>query len=111
MMNIIKTYERLSFQREKKPRAKQIITNEYLHRVTLLSGEESTEENAEAEFTKPADPEQRMANPRAKKMQKISRQGREKWAEYKRNRSGKLALEETTKASKLENDESITVRT
>ncbi|XP_020287042.1 myb-like protein X [Pseudomyrmex gracilis] len=67
------------------------------------------EKNAETEFTKSEDPERRMANPRVKKMQKISRQGEEKWAEHKRNGNGKLALEETTKASKLANDESITL--
>lgn len=65
-------------------------------------------------FTKPEDPEQRVADPWIKKMQEISRQEREKWAAYKRNENGKLALdnvEESTKASKLTNDESITVRT
>ncbi|KYN12647.1 hypothetical protein ALC57_15375 [Trachymyrmex cornetzi] len=60
------------------------------------------------EFTKPEDPEQRTADPWIKKMQEISRQEREKWATYRRN--VKLTLddvEETTKAGKLTNDESI----
>jgi len=64
------------------------------------------------EFTKPEDPEQRMADPWIKKVQKISRQEREKWATYRRN--VKLTLdnvEETTKAGKLTNNESILVRT
>lgn len=62
------------------------------------------------EFTKPQ--EQRMADPWIKKMQEISRQEREKWAAYRRN--VKLTLdnvEETTKAGKLTNDESIAVST
>ncbi|XP_039312669.1 uncharacterized protein LOC120359398 [Solenopsis invicta] len=64
------------------------------------------------EFTKPEDPEQGTADPRIKKTQEISRQEREKWAAYRRN--VKLTLdnvEETTKAGKLTNDESITVKT
>ncbi|XP_067205641.1 cylicin-1-like [Linepithema humile] len=75
---------------------------------------ESTEKKVGMEFTKPEDPEQRVADPWIKKMQEISRQEREKWAAYKRNENGKLALdnvEETTKASKLTNDESITILT
>lgn len=53
-----------------------------------------------------------MADPWIKKMQEISRQEREKWAAYRRN--VKLTLdnvEETTKAGKLTNDESIAVST
>ncbi|XP_028049986.2 uncharacterized protein LOC114255461 [Monomorium pharaonis] len=72
--------------------------------------EESTEKNLGMEFTKPEDPEQRMADSWIKKMQEISRQEREKWAAHRRNM--KLTLdnvEETTKAGKLTNDESITV--
>lgn len=63
------------------------------------------------EFTKLEDPEQRTEDPWIKKMQEISRQEREKWAAYRRN--VKLTLdnvEETTKAGKLTNDESIPVR-
>lgn len=72
------------------------------------------EKKAEMEFTKPENPEQRIADPWIKKMQEISRQKREKWVPYKRNENEKLALdnvEETTRANKLTNDESITVRT
>lgn len=53
-----------------------------------------------------------MVDPWIKKMQEISRQEREKWAAYRRN--VKLTLdnvEETTKAGKLTNDESIAVST
>ncbi|XP_025263581.1 uncharacterized protein LOC112637651 [Camponotus floridanus] len=63
------------------------------------------------EFTKPEDPEQRIADPWIKKMQEISRQKREKWVPYKRNENEKLTLdnvEETTRANKLRDDESIT---
>ncbi|KAM0733280.1 hypothetical protein ACS0PU_012829 [Formica fusca] len=72
---------------------------------------ESTEKKAGIEFTKPENPEQRIADPWIKKMQEISRQKREKWVPYKRNENEKLALdivEETTRANKLTNDESIT---
>ncbi|KAL0104412.1 hypothetical protein PUN28_017263 [Cardiocondyla obscurior] len=67
------------------------------------------ERNMGTEFTKPEDSERRMADPRIKKMQEISRQEREKWAA--RKRSVKLTpdnVEETTKAGKLTNNESIT---
>ncbi|KAL6449117.1 hypothetical protein ACFW04_000666 [Cataglyphis niger] len=63
------------------------------------------------EFTKPENPEQRIADPWIKKMQEISRRKREKWVSYKRNENEKLALdnvEETTGANKLTDDESIT---
>ncbi|KYN43367.1 hypothetical protein ALC56_02093, partial [Trachymyrmex septentrionalis] len=72
--------------------------------------EESTKKNLRMEFTKPEDPEQRTADPWIKKMQEISRQEREKWAAYRRN--VKLTLdnvEETTKAGKLTNNESISI--
>ncbi|XP_018356750.1 PREDICTED: LOW QUALITY PROTEIN: uncharacterized protein LOC108757010 [Trachymyrmex septentrionalis] len=72
--------------------------------------EESTKKNLRMEFTKPEDPEQRTADPWIKKMQEISRQEREKWAAYRRN--VKLTLdnvEETTKAGKLTNNESISL--
>ncbi|XP_072745284.1 uncharacterized protein [Anoplolepis gracilipes] len=75
---------------------------------------ESTEEKAGMKFTKPEDLEQRIADPWIKKMQEISRQKREKWVPYKRNENEKLALdnvEETTRANKLTNDESITIPT
>ncbi|XP_032680379.1 uncharacterized protein LOC116848415 [Odontomachus brunneus] len=73
---------------------------------------ESTEKKAGMEFTKPEDPEQSVADPRIKKMQEIRRQEREKWAGHKRNENGELVLdnvEETTKASELRSDESITM--
>lgn len=63
-------------------------------------------------FTKPEDPEQRMADPWIKKMQEISGQAREKWAAPRRNVKFTFDnTEETTKAGKLTNDESITVKT
>lgn len=85
-----------------------------LQRVDRAGRKESTEKKAGMEFTKPEDPEQRTADPRIKKMQEIRRQEREKWAGHKRNENGELALdnvEETTKASELTSDESITVKT
>ncbi|XP_070162345.1 uncharacterized protein [Polyergus mexicanus] len=73
---------------------------------------ESMEKKAGMKFTKSENPEHRIADPWIKKMQEISRrQKREKWVPYKRNENEKLALdnvEETTRANKITNDESIT---
>lgn len=83
-----------------------------LYEANHFNRNDSTKRNVGMEFTKPVDSEQRMADPWIKKMQEISRQEREKWAAYRRN--VKLTLdnvEETTKAGKLTNNESITVRT
>lgn len=85
-----------------------------LQRVDHAGRKESTGKKAGMEFTKPEDPEQRAADPWIKKMQEIRRQEGEKWAGYKRNENGELALdnvEETARASELTNDESITVKT